>query len=234
MKKINFKYDEGVFFPEQNAHNLSKQDLKTVESFHNLYFKLLEKKSGLQISWLGHQTGKIPSDLWLYQELIYKEQPDVIIETGTHFGGSAVFLATICGLIGKGQVISIDLYPKENLPKCDRLTYLSGSSISNEIISKVDKITENKEKILVILDSNHTKDHVYQELILYSKYIKKGDLLIVEDTFLNGHPSHNDYGPGPTEAINLFLKENDEFKIDRSLEKFLLTLNYKGFLRKVI
>ena len=59
------------------------------------------------------------------------------------------------------------------MPKCDRLTYLSGSSISNEIISKVDKITENKEKILVILDSNHTKDHVYQELILYSKYIKK-------------------------------------------------------------
>ena len=234
MKKTNFKYDEGIFFPEQNAHNLSKQDLKTVASFHNLYFKLLEKKSGLQISWLGHQTGKIPFDLWLYQELIYKERPDVIIETGTHFGGSGVFLATICALIGKGQVISIDLYPKENLPKCDRLTYLSGSSISNEIISKVDKITEDKEKILVILDSNHTKDHVYQELILYSKYIKKGNLLIVEDTFLNGHPSHNDYGPGPTEAINLFLKENDEFKIDRSLEKFLLTLNYKGFLRKVI
>ena len=120
------------------------------------------------------------------------------------------------------------------MPKCDRLTYLSGSSISNEIISKVDKITGNKEKILVILDSNHTKDHVYQELNLYSKYIKKGDLLIVEDTFLNGHPSHNDYGPGPTEAINLFLEENDEFKIDRSLEKFLLTLNYKGFLRKII
>ena len=53
-------------------------------------------------------------------------------------------------------IYMLDLYPKENLPKCDRLTYLSGSSISNEIISKVDKITEDKEKILVILDSNHT------------------------------------------------------------------------------
>ena len=169
----------GIFFPEQNAHNLSKQDLKTVESFHNLYFKLLEKKSGLQISWLGHQTGKIPSDLWLYQELIYKEHPDVIIETGTHFGGSAVFLATICALIGKGQVISIDLYPKENLPKCDRLTYLSGSSISNEIISRhpfpgpglairiPGKIT--KEKLKIVQEA----DEIFINNLIDKNYYKK-------------------------------------------------------------
>ena len=227
-----FEYSTGSFVPEQAAHELGKADLKVIEDFHKLYFKLLEKKSGLQLSWLGHQTGKVPGDLWLYQELLTLHKPDLIIETGTHWGGSALFLATICSLLNHGKVLSIDLYHKDPLPTHERISYLQGSSVSPEISDKVAKIVGKNKKVLVILDSDHTKEHVQKELEIYSKFIRKGDLLIVEDTFLGGHPSHPEYGEGPTEAIENFLQRNDEFYIDRSYEKFLFTLNYNGFLKR--
>ena len=227
-----FEYSTGSFIPEQAAHELGKADLKVVEDFHNLYFKLLEKKSGLQLSWLGHQTGKVPGDLWLYQELLTQHKPDLIIETGTHWGGSALFLATICSLLNHGEVLSIDLYHKDPLPTHERISYLQGSSVSADISDKVAEIVGKNKKVLVILDSDHTKKHVEKELEIYSKFIRKGDLLIVEDTFLGGHPSHPEYGEGPTEAIENFLQGNDEFYIDRSYEKFLFTLNYNGFLKR--
>ena len=186
----------------------------------------------MQIAWLGHQTGKVPGDLWVYQEIITKEKPDLIIETGTHWGGSALFLATICTLVGNGKVISIDLYPKDPLPKNEKIQYISGSSTSENIVLQVKKIAKNHSKILVILDSNHTKAHVRKELEIYSNFVGPGGLLIVEDTFLGGHPSHFEFGEGLTEAINEFLKMNKDFYIDKSYEKFLFTLNHNGFLKK--
>ena len=232
-KKIKFSLEEGNFCPIQEKHNLTLENKKVIEDFHRLYFNMLEKKSGLQISWLGHQTGKTPLDLWLYQEIIVKKKPDLIIETGTHWGGSAVFLSTICNILGIGEVLSIDLYPKKNLPKVDKLKYLHGSSIDGEIIKKVKEKCENKNNVMVILDSNHETSHVLEELRLYSEFISKNGYLIVEDTFLNGHPSHKSFGSGPYEAVELFLKENNKFEIDKALEKFLFTLNYNGFLRRV-
>lgn len=233
MTTVNkFEYSTGSFIPEQAAHKLNRDELKVVEDFHKLYFKLLEKKSGLQLSWLGHQTGKVPADLWLYQEILTQEKPDLIIETGTHWGGSALYLATICSLLNHGEVLSIDLYHKDPLPNHERISYLQGSSVSPEIIDKVAKIVGKNKKVLVILDSDHSKEHVEKELEIYSEFIRKGDLLIVEDTFLGGHPSHPEYGEGPTEAIEKFLHGNDEFYIDRSYEKFLFTLNYNGFLKR--
>ena len=233
MTLVNsFEYSTGSFIPEQAAHELAEADLKVIDDFHNLYFKLLEKKSGLQLSWLGHQTGKVPGDLWLYQELLTQHKPELIIETGTHWGGSALYLATICSLLNHGEVLSIDLYPKDPLPTHERISYLQGSSVSPEINDKVTKIVGKNKKVLVILDSDHTREHVEKELEIYSKFIRKGDLLIVEDTFLGGHPSHPEYGEGPTEAIKKFLRENSDFYIDNSYEKFLFTLNYNGFLKR--
>ena len=138
-KNVKYSFELGTFYPTQEKHNLTSAQVRVIESFHHLYFDLLEKKSGLQISWLGHQTGKTPLDLWVYQELIVKNKPDFIIETGTHWGGSAVFLSTICNLLGSGEVLSIDLYPKEKLPKVDRLNYLHGSSTDDVIIEEIKK-----------------------------------------------------------------------------------------------
>ena len=171
--------------------------------------------------------------MWAYQELIVENKPDLIIETGTHWGGSAMFLSTICNIIGKGEVLSIDLYPKENLPKNERLSYIHGSSISSDVILQVTDIVKDKENVMIILDSNHETSHVLEELNHYSKFIKPNGLLIVEDTFLNGHPSHNEFGPGPYEAVELFLNDRDDFIIDKALEKFMFTLNYNGHLRRI-
>lgn len=233
-KKLSkFCFELGDFYPFQNKHELTIEQIKIIENFHKLYFELLEKKSGLQISWLGHQTGKTPLDLWLYQELIVKNKPDLIIETGTHWGGSAMFLSTMCNILSFGEVISIDLYPKKTLPKADRLEYLNGSSVDKGIFDKVKHKCKKKNNVMVILDSNHETSHVLEELRLYSKLVSLNGYIIVEDTFLNGHPSHKEFGSGPYEAVDLFLKENNNFVTDKSLEKFLFTLNYNGFLKRM-
>jgi cephalosporin hydroxylase len=125
------------------------------------------------------------------------------------------------------------LYPKENRPSHDKLTYINGSSTSSEVVEQVHSIVTTNSKILVILDSDHTREHVLKELTIYSELIPVGGYLIVEDSFLNGHPSHGNFGAGPTEAIEEFLDKNSNFSIDRSLEKFLFTLNPKGFLKRI-
>lgn len=231
-KNSTFSFDQGNFYPVQDKHVLTPGQMEVVEKFHSLYFDLLEKKSGLQISWLGHQTGKTPFDLWVYQELIVKNTPDLIIETGTHWGGSAVFLSTICNLIGSGEVLSIDLYPKESLPQVDRLQYIHGSSIDDGVVKIVQEKCKDKSNVMVVLDSNHETAHVLEELRIYSEFVPVNGLIIVEDTYLNGYPSHPAFGPGPSEAIDLFLNETNEFEMDKSLEKFLFTLNRNGFLRR--
>jgi cephalosporin hydroxylase len=232
--KMIFDYELGSFKPPMdNLFPLSSEDQETVDKFHKLYFKLLEKKPGLLISWLGVQTGKVPSDLWIYQEIISELKPDVIIECGTHHGGSAFFLASICQLIDKGRIITIDVFPRENRPNHKLIEYINGSSTSTETFKKVTSSIGDNKNILVLLDSNHSKEHVMEELKLYSKLVPIGGLLIVEDTFLNGNPSHEEFGPGPMEAIDEFLSENKEFQIDRAFERFLFTLNRRGFLRKI-
>jgi cephalosporin hydroxylase len=229
-----FSYCLGDFLPISDDHfPLDKLDQKIVDDFHNLYFRLNEKKSGLMLSWLGHQTGKLPSDLWIYQELIFSLRPDFIVECGTHKGGSALYLSHICQLLGHGKVITIDLYPKENRPSHKNLTYVNGSSISSNTFDTLDRLIPPHSNVLVILDSDHSKDHVLAELALYSKLIPIGGFIVVEDSFLNGHPSHNDFGEGPMEAIEEFLKINKNFIIQRSYEKFLFTLNRNGFLKRI-
>lgn len=211
---------------------LDKDEQIVVDQFHKLYFKKLEQRSGLQISWLGHHTGKLPSDLWKYQEIIYDYKPDLIVECGTYWGGSAMYLANIMDLIGHGKIISIDLYPKEPLPEHPRISYLSGSSVNPLIIQQVARAAEQSQRIIVILDSDHNADHVLSELNAYSNLIPRDGYLIVEDTFLGGNPSHEEYGKGPSIAIREFLSSNQEFFIDKKNERFLFTLNKDGFLRR--
>lgn len=89
------------------------------------------------------------------------------------------------------------------------------------------------DSVMVILDSDHRKDHVLKELRAYSQYVTVDSYLIVEDTNINGHPVYPDYGPGPMEAVEESLKEDDRFAVDRTKEKLLLTFNPGGYLRRV-
>jgi cephalosporin hydroxylase len=143
----------------------------------------------------------------------------------------------MCELIGHGRVITIDLYPKPNRPEHERLTYLSGSSTDPEIMRNVTERIRDEAgesaSVLVILDSDHTREHVLDELRLYAPLVTLGSYVIVEDTQLNGHPVWPDFGPGPMEAVDIFLSESDDFVIDKAREKFYLTWNPRGYLKRV-
>lgn len=212
-----------------------------VDSFHELYYNS-DKKTWRDTYWMGTITKKCPLDLWIYQEIIFETQPDIIIESGTSDGGSALFLASLCDLMHRGKVLTIDvMYLEERKellgeryrPEHKRIFYLHGSSISQTIFQSVKNQIEDGARVMVILDSYHVREHVAKELELYSTLVTKDCYLIVEDTNLNGHPVRSDFGPGPMEALEQFLQEHDEFEVDGERQKFLLTFNPKGYLRRV-
>ncbi|MBB5408219.1 cephalosporin hydroxylase [Paraburkholderia sp. HC6.4b] len=227
----------GTFRASFAEPNLTNEERQLVESFSDLYYRKIDNFRGLHtivLSWMGYEMFKCPLDLWVYQELIVRERPDLIIEVGTYKGGSALYLATVCDLAGFGEVITIDIDSTHHpiRPRHPRITYLTGDSIADNAIDKVAKAADGKRNILIILDGDHRCEHVLQELRLYQRFIQPGGFLVVEDTNINGHPTYPEFGPGPWEAVDLFLAENDQFYADRSCERFLLTMNPRGFLRR--
>lgn len=213
---------------------------ETIDNFHDLYFNT--QTTWKNTSWMGIKVQKIPTDLFIYQEILYEVKPDLIIETGTLNGGSAYYLAHICDILGNGKIVTVDIIPNVNRPTHSRIQYILGSSVSPEAVEEIENILKlgdevkniisSDMKVLVILDSDHSKDHVLKELNLYSKFVTKGSYLIVEDSCVNGHPLYPDFGPGPMEAIDEFMINNTEFEIDKSREKFMLTFNPNGYLKR--
>ena len=135
-------------------------------------------------------------------------------------------------VIGYGEVITIDIKAREDRPRHPRITYVTGSSTDAEVAHRVVSMAGDR-RAMVILDSDHSVTHVYDELNAYAKLVRPGDYLIVEDTNVNGHPSFREHGPGPMEAVKRFLSETDGFAIDHNCERFLLTLNPSGYLRRL-
>ena len=185
-----------------------------------------------ETSWLGAQALKNPLDLWVYQEIIVEQRPELIVETGTYRGGSAFYLASICDLVGAGEVVSIDVEPlREDYPAHPRITYLGGKSSTHpDVVAQVRGRAKGK-RVLVVLDSDHSQAHVEAELAAYSPLVQVGGYVIVEDS--NIGQIRKDLLPGPLEAIQTFLATTDAFEIDRSREKFLITFNPSGYLRRV-
>jgi cephalosporin hydroxylase len=200
-----------------------------VNQFHRLYYDVPDR-TWQNTSWLGTQIAKCPLDLWIYQELVTRVRPDLIVETGTHKGGSARYLASICDLLANGRVITIDISAEQGRPEHPRITYVRGSSTSPEILSRVNE--EASGATMVILDSDHTRAHVLDELRAYSPLVTPGSYLIVEDTNLNGHPAYPQFGPGPMEAVEEFLASSPDFLPDPDCEKFFMTFNPRGYLRR--
>jgi cephalosporin hydroxylase len=202
----------------------------TTRLFHSFFYN--SETTWANTYWLGTPILKLPLDLWIYQEIIVETRPDVIIEAGTLKGGSALFFASICDLIDHGRVVSIDIQDFQP-PRHKRVRYLIGSSTSSEIVEQVKSAISPGDRVMVTLDSDHSMNHVLNELRIYSKLVTKDAYLVVEDTNLNGHPIQRKYGPGPMEAVHAFLKENHDFAIDHSKEKYLLTFFPDGWLRKL-
>ena len=231
------RFTKKVFF---SKHQISWLGSKMIERHHvnkfcKIYQEKREKDSRIwqKTTWLGTSALKLPTDLWIYQEILYDVRPDLIIETGTMYGGSALFLATICDAIKKGSIVSIDINRKDSFPDHERIKYITGSSTNEKIVNQVKNMIKTNDKVMVILDSDHTKNHVLNEMEVYSRLVSKDSYLIVEDTAINGHPVEPNFGDGPMEAVNEFLKTHDEFEIDKDKEKFLLTWNPNAYLKKI-
>lgn len=184
-------------------------------------------------NWLGAPLLKLPLDLWIYQEILYETKPDVLIEAGTYKGGSAYYFASIFDLMKHGRVLTIDIQDFPDRPKHDRVTFFLGSSTSDTVFNAIRAAIKPGESVMVSLDSDHHKAHVLKELRLYSPLVAVGNYLVVEDTVINGHPLLPQFGPGPMEAVQEFLRENHDFISDHSREKFGVTGFPDGWLKKI-
>lgn len=221
----------GAFYRRIAASHQNEQAL--VAEFHRLYFDASAfHMTWRNTRWMGHDILKCPLDLWLYQEILFRLRPAVVVETGTAFGGSAHFLASMMDILGHGRVITIDVDARPGRPEHPRITYLTGSSVAPDMVDHVRSLVSTDAPVMVLLDSDHAQSHVLAELEAYAPLVSRGSYLIVEDTNLNGHPVLPDYGPGPMEALQAFLPSHPDFVHDTSMDKFFLTFNPKGWLKR--
>jgi len=177
-------------------------------------------------SWLGRPIIQLPDDMLRMQEVIYSHQPDIIIETGVAHGGSLIFYASLCGLIGKGRVVGIDIDIRPHNRSAieahqfsDMITLIEGSSVDEMIIDKVKSEIKQGEKVLVILDSNHTKEHVLAELEGYGPMVSKDSYIVATDGIMKDLEGAPHSSPGwsddnPYAASQQFLKTHPEFKFE--------------------
>lgn len=183
-------------------------------------------------AWLGVPTWKLPSDMWVYQEILAETRPDVVVETGTQYGGSAMFYAGVMELLGAGEVITIDIDTSavyDAVRRHPRITVIEGSSTSPAVIDAVRRQVGGR-RAMVILDSDHQREHVAGELEAWPALVSPGCYLVVEDTALG-----TQYLPGwggSLAAVDAWLPRHAEFERDRGREKFLVTLHPGGYLRR--
>lgn len=234
---VNFVRPKPRFMPLAVEDVLkNKESLDVVNKFNDFYYT-----SGVagDLSWRGSQIIKNPCDLWVIIELLEKLKPTLIIETGTHRGGSSHFYADMLKVFSINcDIITIDINPKWNFnPESKQIHSVVGYSTDSKTFTEVKTLADSILKkrpghVMVMLDSDHSKDNVIKEMQLYSHFVTKGSYMIVEDTNVNGHPSSKEHGPGPYEAVEEFLQTNKNFRPDLSCQKFLLTFNPNGWLKR--
>ena len=190
-----------------------------------------KKRLGCQICLFIRMDGRpiiqLPEDMVRTQEVIFDIKPDVIIETGIAHGGSLIFYASLCKTMEKGRIIGIDIEVREHNKKAIEehflypyITMIEGSSIDQDIVNQVRaQLTDNDETVMVLLDSNHSYDHVLNELRMYSEMVSVGSYIVATDGIMEnvvGAPRTNpDWGTNnPKKALEQFVKENDNFIIN--------------------
>ena len=198
-------------------------------------------------TWMGRPIIQYPQDMIAMQEIIWSVKPDIIVETGIAHGGSLIFYASILELIGKGEVLGIDIDIREHNrveiekhPMYKRIKMIQGSAISQDIIEQVKSHVAGKKTVMVCLDSNHTHDHVLQELKSYSPFVTVGSYLIAFDTIVEDLPANLytdrpwSVGDNPKTAVFEFLKTDDNFKIDKSIDyKLMVSVAPDGYLKRI-
>jgi cephalosporin hydroxylase len=207
-----------------------------------------DSKYTYNFSWMGRPIIQYPQDVFAIQEIIWAMRPDLVIETGIAHGGSLIFHASMLELIGDGEVLGVDIDIRdhnrqaiEQHPMAKRIKMIQGSSVEDAVVKQVWRAAQGKRRILVILDSNHTHEHVMLELQAYQGLVQKGGYLIVMDTTVEDFKPENLHGDrpwgignNPKTAVREFLKANDRFEIDQDMNaKLLISATFDGYLRCV-
>ena len=236
--------DERKLRVEANCNNESL--LAAAENFNTESNKA---QYSYNFSWMGRPIIQYPQDMMAMQEIIWNLKPDLIIETGIAHGGSLIYYASILELIGKGEVIGIDIDIREHNkveieshPMFKRIKMIQGSSIDEAIVAQVKQHTIDKKTIIVVLDSNHTHDHVLAELEMYAPFVSLNSYMVVYDTIVEKLPKN--YLPGlerpwgvgdnPHTAATTFLATNNNFKIDKDIDnKLLISVAPDGYLKRI-
>jgi cephalosporin hydroxylase len=206
------------------------------ESALELAYSLYEnaERTWRSLRWLGVPVRKLPFDLWMLQEIVFDTRPELVIETGTDLGGSALFFATLFDLIGAGEVISVDVDHQkvaEAARRHPRVTLIGGNSTEPRVSEQLREAATDR-RTMVTLDSDHRAAHVAEELRLLSPLVSPGCYLIVEDTVLDTIKIESDFGPGPGEALREWLLSEPPFKQDPSRERLTVSFNPGGYLRR--
>ena len=185
-----------------------------------------ETKYVYSFSWMGRPVIQLPEDMIRIQEIIFDIKPDIIIETGIAHGGSLIFYASLCKAMEKGKIIGIDIEIREHNRKAmeehflynDYIEMVEGSSTEQKIIDQISDKAKGKETVLVILDSNHTKQHVLDELNAYAPLVTIGSYIVATDGIMEVVKGLDRTGEdwewnNPKQAALEFVKQNRNFMI---------------------
>lgn len=245
----NYDTDSNAKLILKNGDNETEVSLYSDEGLamlSNLWLKAAaEFKLMYEHTWMGRPIIQFGDDMVMLQQLLWECKPDIFVETGIAHGGSLIYTASLFELMqNDGQVIGIDVEIREHNRKAieahamfKRIQMIEGSSIADDTIAQLEKLLGEGKKICVMLDSNHSKEHVLTEMRLYSKYVSQGCYLIVQDgaqawvsDIPRGKAEWRD--DNPLAAIDIFMQENDEFEIDHKFTRLGITQSPSGHLRK--
>lgn len=232
--------------------NLKKKSIEWLVASSNY-------KYSYHFEWLGRPIIQYPTDIVALQEIIWQEKPDLIIETGIAHGGSLILNASMLALLDlfdleasrskskARKVIGVDIDIRdhnrkaiEQHPLSNRIELIEGSSTNIEIVKQIENLSEGYNRVMVILDSNHSHKHVFDELNIYSKFVSLEQYLVVFDTVIENFPVGSfpnrdwDQGDNPFTAVKEFLAQNEDFYLDSKIEdKLLITVAPSGYLKKI-
>jgi cephalosporin hydroxylase len=251
----------------QSARISNIKGLSHDEDLRKLSHQWVEKAAihnwAYNFNWLGRPAIQFPNDTWAMQEIIWEVKPDLIIETGIAHGGSLIFSASMLAMLdyaeavenktsldptaSKRKVLGIDIDIREHNktaieshPFFGLIEMVQGSSVDRCIIDKVCEIASSFKRVLVCLDSNHTHEHVLEELKAYAPLVSKGSYCVVFDTLVEDMPEGSfpdrpwDKGDNPKTAVFDYIGENSSFVIDKDIsDKLCITVAPEGFLKRI-